>query len=1461
MEKEQQKEQQARPRSRWIFSVILGLLLLPVLLFEAVQTRYVKDGLVHWLEAAVNAGTGFQVKIGRLDGFLPFDVQLDRLTVADRQGEWLDVEEFHFAWSPWSLLKGIPRVYEVYAGGVRLERIPRDAEGEKREKGSPLRPPSIPPFLLDRFAVKRITLGETVLGQSADFSLNGRLVSAGPLGGVEGGLAVRRIKGPRSSTFVQWSLKGREPQLILDAVLQEGREGLLPSLLGVEAAGPSVLKLRGEGPLDNWKGFLTARAEGLGALETKVTLSLTGEPALKGEGEFTMVASRLPEQAVSFLGDRKVGFAFDIESPNGDEWLFRRVRFEVREAGITLEGRLNQKEKHFDGSFDLAITDLSPLKALAGEDIGGGFSAKGRVSGPFERPRLTLAVSLLQPAWSALHASSAECELELEPLAPLTSPFQGLALKGNGRVEGLRSLHEDRIPPQHIQWSAVANFAPGRPVEVQKLELQSDAIRTGFTGQVNPENGHIDGRTFLDISDLSRIASWFGSDLRGKVQLEALTEGYIGTGALSAQIKGRMSDPGPLPPLLLPLTEDGISYSANVNVSEGRHVTVSGLTVTASAVELTGDGSLDLLNKEAIGRGHVQFQSLATFSRALGHPLEGVLGLDLEVRDFLRDPELIVNGRGRRILINKVRVQDVWMSLDIKDLIKRPEGQIRVDLREGGQRVSGGSDFALEGRKLLLSGVHLNSSGTEIKGHLDIHLDDLTGEGALRGKAEDLGKWSPFLGQELGGRLSFNTLFTKGSRGQDISLEALGHELTTPLGNAGELACKVRLDNVFNIWNGRADVRIKAFHQKDLALRSLTLNAEGGLNEVRFSGNGSGTFREDFSFEVGGEMGLSQKSRHLRVHLLKGQFGGASGALQGPAVIRRTPNETVLEEAVFHLEEGEFRVEGRLGEDDLSLKARMEKLPLDLLRLVGVPDLMGHAHGRLHVNGRPAGPEADMELHFDKVRLRDEAFRKFPPADIHAKGSFREGLLRMDLSIEGVSEKPARANVQVPAVVSFTPLVLALKPRGEIRGGVSAEIRLERIRAFFPMEDHILKGLLVAEGDMGGSVESPEIRGLLRILDGTYENTQSGTVLKDVRIVARLSGDRLDLEEARAVDGSEGIIEIGGGIRFDPAEGFPFKSNIQLKQCTLIRRDDLTAALDGHLAFSGTKDKSNVSGTLTVGPAEIRIPDRFPPEVAELEVQEINFPDNQPGREQKPKLKKTGKLNLDLNIESPGRIFVRGRGLDSEWRGSLRISGEAKEPVIKGDLSVIKGRFNLFGKPFSLSKGAISFGGATPPEPRFNVEAENRRSGLTTRILFSGTPSSPGIALKSDPSYPTDEILSRLLFGKSVAGITPIQALRLAYAVNTLSGGSSMFDFMDQTRKLIGVDQLEFKQAEDAKKSTSVSAGKYLNDDVYVEIEKGVGSEGGKVSVEVDITPNISVESEAGLDAQSGVGINWKWDY
>jgi translocation and assembly module TamB len=72
---------------------------------------------------------------------------------------------------------------------------------------------------------------------------------------------------------------------------------------------------------------------------------------------------------------------------------------------------------------------------------------------------------------------------------------------------------------------------------------------------------------------------------------------------------------------------------------------------------------------------------------------------------------------------------------------------------------------------------------------------------------------------------------------------------------------------------------------------------------------------------------------------------------------------------------------------------------------------------------------------------------------------------------------------------------------------------------------------------------------------------------------------------------------------------------------------------------------------------------------------------------------------------------------------------------------------------------------------------------------------------------------------------------------------------------------LELKQSEKNNDESTVSVGKYLNDSLYIEVEKGLGTESGKASVTWEVTPNISVDTEIGENASTGVGVNWKWDY
>jgi hypothetical protein len=46
-----------------------------------------------------------------------------------------------------------------------------------------------------------------------------------------------------------------------------------------------------------------------------------------------------------------------------------------------------------------------------------------------------------------------------------------------------------------------------------------------------------------------------------------------------------------------------------------------------------------------------------------------------------------------------------------------------------------------------------------------------------------------------------------------------------------------------------------------------------------------------------------------------------------------------------------------------------------------------------------------------------------------------------------------------------------------------------------------------------------------------------------------------------------------------------------------------------------------------------------------------------------------------------------------------------------------------------------------------------------------------------------------------------------------------------------------------------------------VEVQQGLGSETSKVQTDVNITPNLSIESTVDRNAKTGIGLKWKKDY
>ncbi len=197
------------------------------------------------------------------------------------------------------------------------------------------------------------------------------------------------------------------------------------------------------------------------------------------------------------------------------------------------------------------------------------------------------------------------------------------------------------------------------------------------------------------------------------------------------------------------------------------------------------------------------------------------------------------------------------------------------------------------------------------------------------------------------------------------------------------------------------------------------------------------------------------------------------------------------------------------------------------------------------------------------------------------------------------------------------------------------------------------------------------------------------------------------------------------------------------------------------------------------------------------------------GRDSRP-------FGLNLLISSPDRIFIRGRGLDAELGGQLLVSGTTANVVPSGAFNLIRGRLDILGKRLTLSEAQLLLEGDFVPYIRVVASTEN--DGITTSVVIQGRADEPDVSFTSTPELPEEEVISRLLFGRGLDTISPLQAAQLASAVATLAGRGGE-GVIGRLRQGFGLDDLDV--ATDADGGTSVRAGKYISENVYTQVEGG----------------------------------------
>ena len=465
-------------------------------------------------------------------------------------------------------------------------------------------------------------------------------------------------------------------------------------------------------------------------------------------------------------------------------------------------------------------------------------------------------------------------------------------------------------------------------------------------------------------------------------------------------------------------------------------------------------------------------------------------------------------------------------------------------------------------------------------------------------------------------------------------------------------------------------------------------------------------------------------------------------------------------------------------------------------------------------------------------------------------------------NLAGPENASATFSLKTGPLVRLSPVSLATDPETAIEGSLKIDGRLDLIDRIIGLGDDRVSGHIQATAALSGTFKDPVIQGDASVTQGSYEGTATGTTLRAVEAKAILSGDRLQLVSLTGSDGADGRLSGAGNILFAGTAASSGGIEIKLEHFTALRHPLAEAVVTGALALSGSVDSPRLAGNLKIDKADIQIPDKLPPQIVELDVVEINGQTanviSSPTASE-PSLTKSYPVELDLALSFPNRTSVRGRGLNSEWKGDLTISGTTNKPILKGKLQAIRGTFDFAGKLFVVKNGSVFFPNSAT-EPELDVTAEATFKDLVARVEISGGLSKPTIKISSEPTLPQEDILANILFGRTTGQLSPIQAAQLARTAATLSGKGGV-GIVDQVRRALGVDVLNVDSDEKSGKGASLKAGKYLTEDIFLSVTQGTKTGSQKIGVEVQVLPNVTVESDISGTADSNIGINWKWDY
>ena len=1456
-----------RRAAKWAGAVVGGVLLLVlVLLAVVVGGSAARPGQVA-IERLVPPLTGGMVRVSGLSGWLFGAARIARVEVSDPHGTWLTIDGLALDWSPLRLLGGEVSVQRIAADEVAVARRPV-ASGSGGTVGLPVR------VDIAALHVGRLDLAVAVLGLGGDRT-------GGPAGGQTGdqtGSSTGDKAGAATGGQPGERMENRIASLEVDGAAR----------LAALDRGTAQLALRRLDMVGSYA--VTAQFDPAGL---RATVHLA-EPA----GGLIGSLAALPA----------IG-AIDCEATLGGK--FDAITTQVTLTAGALHARVTGQVDVIGSSADLSVAVEAPAMAPRPDLAWNGISVTGTVRGPFAKPdararlvadglvlgegrvgRITADVDgdagrlTLNGTLEGIHLPGPRPDVLAEaPVAvtgtlllgpadrPLTFSLHDklFTIDGTAATAGAQQVQARLAVPDISPFGAVAGLEVGGDVALNlHVARVGEDTQIAVQGQVGLTSGPGPSVALLGPSTrLDARASLRGETMRLaqlNVDSSAVSAGVTGTlapGALDLDWRLAVADLAAASPTLTgPLRASGKASGAPANLTVNADVTgeigATGITpgAVSAQVALTGLPSAPI--------GHV-----AALGTLLGAKLDVAVTAAPEngrVRVAIERADWKSAHAGGTLLIDPSGMLPVGqVSFSVARL---DDLQPLLGIALGGGPAGGG---ALHGS--LRGSLDGKLDSTAVGASLIVTAKDagLSGTATVARAALEMKVTDPITRPLLDGRLTLDGVAAGGVGGSGRieakgPLDALALRMSATLPTLAGAPARIDAAGTLDTASRTAAIASLTADWQQTPIRLLAPVRVGfasgvslerlrlGLGEAVLEANGRITPALDLTARLRGMP--ARMAVRLAGAAGKAPADLAPGSRSSGAVATNPAgaNPAGIKQAAAT---GATAAPGSAPPASAVSSAAAPAPPA--LALDGTLD------AEANLTGTSAQPGGTIRVTVHGLRAATGQGRALPAAEVTATATLQGVAARVDLH--------GNAGTTQVTVAGVVPLTTT----GALDLRATGGLDLTMTDPLLTPAGRRARGRVSLDAGITGTLAAPRVSGGAQLANGSFRDFAQGIDISDINTSLAADGGTVRVTRFAGKAGT-GTIDASGSVDLT-APGRPLDLTFTMRHARPLASDLLTADLDADVTLRGDLTPSGsvipsgepvsggggaasltLAGRVFVRRADIRVPERLPTGIAVLNVRVAGAPSL-------PRAAPPPDLALNLTIDAPQQIFVRGRGVDAEMGGEVRVQGSTGNLAPSGGFSLRHGQFSVAGQTLTFTTGKVSFDGGKLTDPSLDFTATTTASDVTATLAITGTASHPKITLSSVPSLPQDEILAYLLYGKSSASLGPLEIAQIAATLASLAGVTPLSNPLESVRTALGLDRLSVGSG------SLLEAGRYVARNVYVGARQNVAGSGTQAVVQVDLAKGLKLEATAGTainqsatgaasngDAAS-VGIKYEFEY